>query len=87
MNSPDKNMGVAMGDFPQSRDRTQVSCVSCTGRQVLQHKHHLASPSYFIHNCFLDVAYLFVLSCVRLFVVTWTVAHQDPLSMGFSRQE
>ena len=26
-------------------------------------------------------------SCVRLFVTPWTVAHQVPLSMGFSRQE
>ena len=26
-------------------------------------------------------------SCVRLFVILWTVAHQFPLSMGFSRQE
>ena len=26
-------------------------------------------------------------SCVWLFVTTWTVAHQAPLSMGFSRQE
>ena len=25
--------------------------------------------------------------CVRLFVTPWTVAHQAPLSMGFSRQE
>ena len=28
-----------------------------------------------------------LLSRVRLFVTTWTVAHQAPLSMGFSRQE
>ena len=28
-----------------------------------------------------------MLSCVQLFVITWTVAHQTPLSMGFSRQE
>ena len=28
-----------------------------------------------------------VLSCVRLFVTPWTVAHQAPLSMEFSRQE
>ena len=28
-----------------------------------------------------------VLSHVQLFVTPWTVAHQDPLSMGFSRQE
>ena len=26
-------------------------------------------------------------SCVRLFVIPWTVAYQAPLSMGFSRQE
>ena len=26
-------------------------------------------------------------SCVRLFATLWTVAHQTPLSMGFSRQE
>ena len=26
-------------------------------------------------------------SCVSLFVTPWTVAHQAPLSMGFSRQE
>ena len=27
------------------------------------------------------------LTCVRLFATPWTVAHQAPLSMGFSRQE
>ena len=27
------------------------------------------------------------LSCVQLFVTTWTVAYQVPLSVGFSRQE
>ena len=26
-------------------------------------------------------------SCVSLFATPWTVAHQAPLSMGFSRQE
>ena len=28
-----------------------------------------------------------VLSCVRLLATPWTVAHQDPLSLGCSRQE
>ena len=28
-----------------------------------------------------------VLSCIWLFVTAWVVAHQAPLSMGFSRQE
>ena len=27
------------------------------------------------------------LSCVQLFVTPWSVAHQAPLSMGFSQQE
>ena len=26
-------------------------------------------------------------SCVQLFATLWTVAHQAPLSVGFSRQE
>ena len=26
-------------------------------------------------------------SCVQLFAIPWTVAHQVPLSIGFSRQE
>ena len=29
----------------------------------------------------------YLLSCVWLFVTLWTVTHQIPLSMGFSRQE
>ena len=28
-----------------------------------------------------------ILNHVQLFVIQWTVAHQAPLSMGFSRQE
>ena len=28
-----------------------------------------------------------LISCVRLFVTAWTVAHQTPLSMEFSRKE
>ena len=28
-----------------------------------------------------------MLSCVRVFVTPWTVAHQAPRSVGFSRQE
>ena len=27
----------------QSRDRTQVSCISCIGRQNIYHQHHLGS--------------------------------------------
>ena len=31
--------------------------------------------------------HVFTLSRVQLFVTSWTVAHQAPLSMGFLRQE
>ena len=30
---------------------------------------------------------MLMLSRVQLFVTLWTVVHQSPLSMGFSRQE
>ena len=33
------------------------------------------------------VVCLCVLSCVRLFATSWTIAHQAPLSKEFSRQE
>ena len=36
------------------------------------------------------IPYMYMLryfSCVQLCVIPWTVAHQAPLSMGFSRQE
>ena len=36
------------------------------------------------HKCFLCVQSF---SCVQLFVALWTVAHQAPLSIGFSKQE
>ena len=50
--------------------------------------HELAIKSYELHSE-MSVC-VFMLSrfhCVRLFVTPWTVDHQAPLSMGFSRQE
>ena len=50
--------------------------------------HSFSTPFHFsvsfplhVHMCVQS------LSCVRLFATPWTVAHQAPLSMGFSRQE
>ena len=37
----------------------------------------------YIHVC----VYARLPSCVQLFVIAWTVAHQSPLSMEFPRQE
>ena len=36
---------------------------------------------------YVSVCALSHFSCVQLFVTLWSVAHQAPLSMGFSRQE
>ena len=36
---------------------------------------------------FAHTAVCLLLSCVQLLVTPWTVAHQAPLPMGFSRQE
>ena len=41
-----------------------------------------------MHKCLSIAQWLWcMLSHVRLFVTPWTVAHQAPLSLGFSRQE
>ena len=40
------------------------------------------TDSYTLHVCVLSC-----FSCVWLLTTLWTVAHQPPLSMGFSRQE
>ena len=45
---------------------------------------HLGSPKGL---CVPECVLAKFLSCVRLFVTLWTVAHQAPRSMGFSRQE
>ena len=44
-------------------------------------KAHLWPKSYIV------VVVVLSLSCVRLFATLWTIGHQAPLSMGFSRQE
>ena len=50
------------------------TCVSCVGREILYHWAHSESES--------EVAQLCLTLCDP-----WTVAHQAPLSVGFSRQE
>ena len=61
----------------QPRNQTCVSYVSCVGRQVLHHWHHLGSP--FVHcHCQL-------LSCVWLLLIPWTAACQSSLSLTVSR--
>ena len=40
-----------------------------------------------LQNAVFSVLVLSHFSCVQLFATPWTVTHQAPLSMGFSRQE
>ena len=52
----------------------------------------VALQYYFSFHCTAELigctyTYMCMLSCVWFFVTPWTIAHQAPLSMGFSRQE
>ena len=77
------------------RDRTCVSCVSCTGRQILYHPSHQGSPIYVfvyvrMYVCVLYVCVLCAQSCPTVYdpwVQANSVTHQALLSMEFSKQE
>ena len=65
-----------------SRDRTHVSCISYTGRQILIAKPSGKPPFKRLYSSTI------VLSHVQLFETPWTVVDcQAPLSMAFFRQE
>ena len=73
--------------FP-TRDQTNGPCNGSTESQALDHK---GSPWILYHSfvcvCVCVRAHVHVLNCVWLFAALWTIAHQAPLSMEFSRQE
>ena len=72
-------MGVGdMGHFFFNKGKSYYSVLCmCEGNDPVERKNDNAGES--------EVLVSF--SCVQLFVTPWTVAHQAPLSMGFSRQE
>ena len=68
------------------RDQTWVSCPTGDSDTALTDS-LLSEPlgkqvSIGVHACILSC-----FSCVQHFVTLWTIAHQAPLSLGFSRQE
>ena len=63
------------------RDRTQVSCIA--GRVTWEARMMALQR----HKIFESEVKVKLLSCVWLFATPWTIAHQAPPSMGFSRQE
>ena len=66
-----------------SQIRNQIH-VSCIGKQILRHWATKEAPFDSPQWSLVKVKSL---SRVQLFVTPWTVAHQAPPSMGFSRQE
>ena len=60
--------------------RKQNSGKSC--QRFISRKHHSCACAFPLCICVLSR-----FSCVQFFVTPWTVAHQAPFSMGFSRQE
>ena len=66
-----------------SQIRDQIH-VSCTGKQIL---HHWATKEAPFDSPQWSLVKVKSLSRVWFFVTPWTVAHQAPPSMGFSRQE
>ena len=59
------------------RDQTHISCIACRSFTTEPPGKPLIFSCYML-GCF---------SCVQLFAPLWTVAHQAPSSVGFSRQE
>ena len=68
--SPGKNNGVV--SMPSSRGSYQPHSATC----ILFYLYHHGKMTILIFQ---------LLSCVQLFATPWTVAHQVPLSMGFSQ--
>ena len=68
----------------QTRHQTHVSCI---GRQILDTLSHQGSPAY-VFKCLIHCACEpSCFSCICLIATSQTIAHQAPLSMGFSRQK
>ena len=83
------------GESSQPRDWTQVSCVagrfliSWTTREAQNNNNNLLwSRTWDIFQALLlFLIHAQMLSSVWLFVTPWTVVHQAPLSIEFSKQE
>ena len=69
----DSTLLTLSGEVPSSK--ASLCCLQ-NSLGTLSYSHHLGK-----------FLYQLVRSCVQLFMSPWTVAHQPPLSMGFSRQE
>ena len=72
----------------QPRNWTLISCISCIGRWILYHQHHLESPQISHEMKWSEVKWSEVSqSCPTLCDPMDCVAYQASPSIGFSRQE
>ena len=92
--SPGKNTGVGWHFLLQCMKVKSESQVA-QSYQTLSDPMDCSLPGFSVHRIFQakvlewgSIAFsVSCFSCVQLFVTPWTVTHQAPVSMGFSRQE
>ena len=83
-NSNNLDCDVAWTEESRGQSQTWLTQLSTRTHYLtyLTQDDHLFKPA-----CEGGIVYVLVLSCIQLFVTPWTVAHQAPPSMEFSRQE
>ena len=83
--------GESLASFWKDLESSRTSLNSCDSLRLpslgLVVRCRNQSPIWLIYWLGFCCAVLSRFSCVRLFAVLWTIAHQVALSMGFSRQE
>ena len=72
--------------LPQLETQGPICCISIY-HPVIGHGDQEVETSICFYIVCVTITYTYMLSCVQLFATPWTVAHQAPLSLGFSRQE
>ena len=80
-----QSTSIVQGPFYCPWDEIQNLSMAYTAHHDLFSSTLTSPPSLQIQNYCMFV--LYVLHCAQIFATPWTVAHQAPLSMGFSRQE
>ena len=85
---PDSDVRMVSGNMAIKEGLSPLTCISKPPNPKRYHSHFQHPQSRAWQDAiFLSVVCAYSFSCVWLSTTLWTVAHQPPLSMGFSRQE